>query len=44
MEPKENRLGTMPIGKLLMVMSVPMMISFFIQAGRPCPPTAPRAT
>lgn len=32
MEPKENRLGTMPIGKLLMVMSVPMMISFFIQA------------
>lgn len=32
MEQKENRLGTMPIGKLLMVMSVPMMISFFIQA------------
>ncbi len=28
----ENRLGTMPIGKLLAVMSVPMMISMFIQA------------
>lgn len=32
MEPKENKLGTMPIGRLLMVMSIPMMISFFIQA------------
>ena len=28
----ENKLGVMPIGKLLLVMSVPMMISFFIQA------------
>ena len=28
----ENRLGTMPVGKLLAVMSVPMMISMFIQA------------
>lgn len=32
MEQKENRLGTMPIGRLLLVMSVPMMVSFFIQA------------
>lgn len=32
MEQKENRLGTMPIGKLLAVMSLPMMVSFFIQA------------
>lgn len=32
MEQTENKLGTMPIGKLLMVMSIPMMISFFIQA------------
>ena len=29
---KGNRLGEMPIGRLLMVMSIPMMISFFIQA------------
>lgn len=29
---QENKLGTMPIGRLLMVMSIPMMISFFIQA------------
>lgn len=28
----ENKLGVMPIKKLLVVMSVPMMISFFIQA------------
>jgi len=28
----QNKLGVMPIGKLLMVMSVPMMISMFIQA------------
>lgn len=32
MAQKENKLGTMPIGKLLVVMSIPMMISFFIQA------------
>ena len=32
MEQKENRLGTMPIGRLLAVMSLPMMVSFFIQA------------
>lgn len=32
MEQQENRLGTMPIGRLLLVMSVPMMVSFFIQA------------
>lgn len=29
---KENRLGTMPVGKLLISMAIPMMISFFIQA------------
>lgn len=29
---QENKLGIMPIGRLLMVMSIPMMISFFIQA------------
>lgn len=32
MNTKENKLGTMAIGRLLMVMSIPMMISFFIQA------------
>ena len=32
MNEKTNRLGTMPIGKLLLSMSVPMMLSFFIQA------------
>lgn len=32
MEQNENKLGAMPIGRLLAVMSVPMMISFFIQA------------
>lgn len=32
MEQKENKLGVMPIGRLLAVMSIPMMISFFIQA------------
>lgn len=32
MEQKENKLGVMPIGKLLAVMSLPMMVSFFIQA------------
>ena len=29
---RENKLGTWPIPKLLVNMSVPMMISFFIQA------------
>ena len=32
MEQSRNKLGTMPIGKLLAVMSVPMMVSMFIQA------------
>lgn len=32
MEQSQNKLGVMPIGKLLMVMSVPMMISMLIQA------------
>ena len=31
-QPAEDRLGTIPVGKLLATMSVPMMISFFIQA------------
>ncbi len=29
---QENKLGTMPIGRLLVSMSIPMMVSFFIQA------------
>ncbi|MCR5796257.1 MAG: MATE family efflux transporter [Solobacterium sp.] len=29
---RENRLGTMPVGRLLISMAVPMMLSFFIQA------------
>lgn len=29
---QENKLGTMPIGRLLISMSIPMMVSFFIQA------------
>ncbi len=29
---KENRLGTMPVGRLLLTMALPMMLSFFIQA------------
>ena len=32
MSTKQNKLGTMPIGRLLISMSIPMMISFFIQA------------
>ena len=32
MEQSQNKLGVMPIGKLLISMSVPMMISMFIQA------------
>ena len=31
-EGSQDKLGTMPIGKLLVTMSVPMMISMFIQA------------
>ena len=27
-----NKMGTMPVGKLLMSMALPMMLSFFIQA------------
>lgn len=29
---KEERLGTMPVGRLIATMSLPMMVSFFIQA------------
>ena len=29
---RENKMGVMPIGKLLMTMSVPMMISMLVQA------------
>ncbi len=29
---EESKLGTMPIGRLLVSMSIPMMVSFFIQA------------
>lgn len=32
MNQQTNKLGTMPIGRLLVSMSIPMMISFFIQA------------
>ena len=32
MSTEQNKLGTMPIGRLLISMSIPMMISFFIQA------------
>lgn len=32
LENNENKLGTVPCGKLLASMSIPMMISFFIQA------------
>lgn len=32
MSTQQNKLGTMPMGRLLISMSVPMMISFFIQA------------
>ncbi len=32
MSNQSNKLGTMPIGRLLVSMSIPMMISFFIQA------------
>lgn len=31
-EPKENKMGTMPVGKLLMSMSLPMMASMLVQA------------
>ena len=32
METKENKMGTMPVGKLIFSMSVPMMISMIVQA------------
>ncbi len=32
MSAKTDRLGTMPVGRLIAVMSIPMMLSFFIQA------------
>ncbi|GHV48952.1 MATE family efflux transporter [Clostridia bacterium] len=32
MEKKENKMGTMPVNKLLLSMSVPMMISMLVQA------------
>ena len=32
MERSQDKLGTMPIGRLLITMSVPMMISMFVQA------------
>ena len=30
--PRENKMGTMPIGKLVVTMSIPMMISMIVQA------------
>ena len=32
MEPQENKMGTMPVKKLLITMSLPMMISMLVQA------------
>ena len=29
---KENKMGTMPVGKLLLTMSAPMMVSMLVQA------------
>ena len=31
-EPKENKMGTMPVGKLLITMAIPMVISMLVQA------------
>jgi len=31
-QPKENKMGTMPIGKLIITMSLPMIISMLVQA------------
>ena len=31
-QPKENKMGTMPIGRLLFNMSLPMMVSMLVQA------------
>ncbi len=31
-KPRENKMGTMPVNKLLISMSVPMMISMLVQA------------
>ena len=30
--PKENKMGVMPVGKLLFTMSLPIMISMLVQA------------
>ena len=30
--PQENKMGTMPIGKLLANMAIPMMVSMLVQA------------
>ena len=30
--PRENKMGVMPLGKLLVQMSLPMMISMFVQS------------
>ena len=30
--PQENKMGTMPVGKLLATMATPMMISMLVQA------------
>ena len=32
METQENKMGVMPVGKLLITMSLPMMISMLVQA------------
>ena len=32
METQENKMGVMPIGKLLISMSLPMMVSMLVQA------------
>ena len=31
-QPKENKMGTMPVNKLLVTMSLPMVISMIVQA------------
>ena len=32
LQPRENKMGTMPIGKLIITMSLPMIISMLVQA------------
>ncbi len=32
LRPEENKMGTMPVNKLLLTMSLPMVISMLIQA------------